>query len=166
MAACSGAHAQNAAHKGASRDVSLSVRVLNHVNSAANALNRTMDSVREAVVYLGRDHIRSLVTLLLMARVEQKPAALMVIALVRAKLCELMTDTMENGDPGAFFTVGLFSVLDALMDLPMDEVVKNLPISEELVAALVDREGTMGEALELAISIEQGNIDAAATEDS
>lgn len=149
-----------------SRDVSLSVRVLNHVNSAATALNRTMDSVREAVVYLGRDHIRSLVTLLLMARVEQKPAALMVIALVRAKLCELMTDAIDQGDPGAFFTVGLFSVLDALMDLPMDEVVKNLPISDELVAALVDREGIMGEALELAIRIEQGNIDAAATEDA
>ncbi len=149
-----------------SRDVNLSLRVLNHVNSAAHALNRTVDSVREAVVYLGRNNIRSLVALLLMARVEQKPAALMVIALVRAKLCELLAQASNGNDPGAFFTAGLFSVLDALMDLPMGDVVKNLPISDELVAALVEHSGAMGEALEMAISVEQGNIDPAAAEDS
>jgi EAL and modified HD-GYP domain-containing signal transduction protein len=136
------------------RDVTLSVRVLNHVQSAASALNRKVDSVREAVVYLGRDRIRSLVALLLMARTGDSPAALMSIALVRAKFCELLSADDAHSDPGAYFTTGLFSVLDAMLDMPMSEVIEKLPISDELVAALVGREGPMGSALATAVSIE------------
>jgi EAL and modified HD-GYP domain-containing signal transduction protein len=137
------------------RDLALSVRVINHVQSAASALNRKVESVREAVVYLGRDRIRNLVALLLMARSGDKPAALMSIALVRAKFCELIAADEPGGDPGAYFTAGLFSVLDAMMDVPMAEVVDKLPVSNELVDALVGHSGPMGRALSMAIAIER-----------
>ena len=138
------------------QDIALSVRVLNHVNSAANALTRRMNSVREAVVYLGRERIRNIVALLLMARVDDKPAELLSTALVRARFCQLLALECDDDNPDAFFTAGLFSVLDALMDLPMAEVLKKLPVSDDLGMALLEQSGPIGHGLSLAIDLERG----------
>lgn len=138
------------------QDVTLSVRVLNHVNSAASALSRRLESVREAVVYLGRERIRNIVNLLLMARVDDKPSELLSMALVRARFCQVLAMKLDADNPDAFFTAGLFSVLDALMDSSMTEVIDKLPVSEDLAAALLKGQGTMGHVLSLAIDLERG----------
>lgn len=140
-----------------SRDVALSVRVMNYVNSAATALNRHVESIREAVVYLGRDTIRHLVMLLTMGSVDDRPNALINMALQRGKLCELIGKHNEAEDGGAFFTVGLFSVLDALMDAPMEDVIEKLTVTDDVREALVSQEGAMGEALLLAVALERGD---------
>ena len=139
-----------------SRDVALCVRALNYVNSAATALTRRVDSVREAVVYLGREKLRNWVVLFTMASVDDKPSELMTMALARGRFCELVARRAEKDDPGAFFTVGLFSVLDALMDAPMEEVLDQLALSDDMRAALADGEGAKGRALEIAIALERG----------
>lgn len=138
------------------RDVALSVRVLNHVNSAANGLNRRVSSLREAIVYLGRERIRNIVALLIMARVDDKPAELLSTALVRARFCQLLALECDDEQPDAFFTAGLFSVLDALMDLTMAEVLQKLPVSEDLAMALLEQSGPIGHSLSLAIDLERG----------
>jgi EAL and modified HD-GYP domain-containing signal transduction protein len=139
-----------------SHDVALSVRVLNHVNSAAWSLNHHVDSIREAVVYLGRDEVRNLAALMLMSQVDRKPKEIMVMALVRAKFCELLARECREPNPDTFFTAGLFSVLDALMDTPMDELLVELKVSDEMAGALLHHEGEIGEALEIAKQIEVG----------
>ncbi len=139
-----------------SHDVALSVRVLNHVNSAAWSLNHHVDSIREAVVYLGRDQVRNLAALMLMAQVERKPKELMVMALVRAKFCELLARACNEESPDVFFTAGLFSVLDALVDTPMEELLSELKVSDAMGDALLHHTGEIGEALELAKQIELG----------
>jgi len=85
-----------------SSDIGLSLRAMNFVNCAALALTRRIDSVREAVVYLGRERIRNIIALLLMARVDDKPTELMTMALVRGKFCELLAEESAHDDPGAF----------------------------------------------------------------
>ncbi|MFK7831395.1 MAG: EAL and HDOD domain-containing protein [Congregibacter sp.] len=138
------------------QDVALSVRAMNYVNSAASALNRRIDSVREAVVYLGRETLRRWVTIFVMAKLDDKPSELITMSLSRAKFLELLADRVQQPDPDVFFTVGLFSMLDAMMDRPMAEVLDTLSLEGELRAALEQHEGNKGIALLLATHIEQG----------
>ncbi|MFT7289267.1 MAG: EAL and modified HD-GYP domain-containing signal transduction protein [Halieaceae bacterium] len=140
------------------QDVALSVRALNYVNSAASSLSRRIESVREAVVYIGRETLRRWVTLFLMAQIDDKPGELMTMALVRAKFLELLAREAAQPDADAFFTAGLFSLLDTLMDSSMEEVLQSLSISDELRAALGERAGRKGEALNLAAELEQGRL--------
>jgi len=141
-----------------SRDVALSVRTLNYVNSAGSGLNRRIDSVREAIVYVGRRVIRNWVTLFMMTRVDGKPDALLALALTRARFCELLAEARAHDDSGSFFTLGLLSILDSLMDAPMEKVLEQMAISEEMHAALTDGAGVGGDALRLARTLERGEI--------
>lgn len=141
-----------------SRDVAISVRAMNYVNSPAGALNRRIESIREAVVYIGRETIRRWVTLLIMARLDDKPGELVTMTLVRAKFMELMALEADQEDANAFFTVGLFSVLDALMDAPLEEVIGTLTIPQELHDALCQHLGNKGASLKLAKALEYGEL--------
>ena len=79
------------------------------------------------------------------------------MALRRARLCELLADAQQAQDTGPFFTVGLFSILDALMDAPMTEITDKLAITEDMRVALIDHEGAMGHTLALVIALERGD---------
>ncbi|MEO0436921.1 MAG: HDOD domain-containing protein [Pseudomonadota bacterium] len=142
-----------------SRDVALSVRVLNYVNSAANVLNRRVESIRDGVVYLGRDTIRNLVTVFTMGNVEERPTELLVMALRRGRFCELLAQHNEQEDSPAFFTVGMFSVLDALMNAPMTEVVNKLTITADMRLALETHGGEKGQLLSLAVALERADYE-------
>ncbi|MDP5071885.1 MAG: HDOD domain-containing protein, partial [Congregibacter sp.] len=141
-----------------SRDVAISARAMNYVNSAGSSLNRRIESIREAVVYIGRETIRRWVTLLIMAKIDDKPGELVTMTLVRAKFMELLAQEAGQGDSDAFFTVGLFSVLDALMDAPLDEVLQTLALPAELCDALRVHAGHKGECLALAKALEHGEL--------
>lgn len=140
-----------------SRDVTLSVRALNYVNSAANGLRQRIDSVRDAIIYLGRDTIRRWVTLYLMFSVDDKPSELLTTGLVRARFCELFALEAGLDDPGGYFTVGLLSILDALMDQPMEAVLKGMNLSSDMHIALLRHRGNAGRTLMLARSLERGD---------
>jgi EAL and modified HD-GYP domain-containing signal transduction protein len=141
-----------------SRDVAISVRAMNYVNSAGSGLNRRIESIREAVVFIGRETIRRWVTLLIMAKLDDKADELMTLTLVRAKFLELLATEARQSDADAFFTVGLFSALDALMDAPMEEVLDTLTLPLELREALSKHSGSKGQALNLAIALERGGL--------
>ncbi len=141
-----------------SRDVTLSLRVLNHVNSAASALNRRVESVREGVVYLGREAIRNIVTLLTMSSMDDHPVELVAMALRRGRFCELYARECDVEDQASYFTVGLFSVLDALMDAPMEEVVEKFALSSEMRGALVLHDGPKGLSLRVAQALERADF--------
>jgi EAL and modified HD-GYP domain-containing signal transduction protein len=82
---------------------------------------------------------------------------LMATALVRGRMCEsLCRSGGEGGKPDSFFTVGLLSVLDALTDTPMDEVLATLPLAEPIQDALRDQAGPSGRALAAALAYERG----------
>ncbi|HKJ07651.1 MAG TPA: HDOD domain-containing protein [Gammaproteobacteria bacterium] len=141
------------------QDLTLSFRLLRYINSAFFALPRKVESIRQAVVYLGTNAIKTWVALLALSGIDDKPHELMTVAMVRAKMCELLAQAMSAPHPDAFFTVGLFSALDAILDIPMDQVVASLPLSDEITAALLRREGLLGSALDCALAYEQAHWD-------
>jgi EAL and modified HD-GYP domain-containing signal transduction protein len=142
-----------------SKDVGISVRALNYVNSPASGLNRKVDSIREAILYLGRSAVKSWVSLSMMASVDDKPDELMTMALIRAKFCELIATASDCEGVDSFFTVGLFSILDSLLDAELEEVLEPMSLNSEMLSALVEHQGEKGIALSCAMSLEFGLAD-------
>ncbi len=143
-----------------STDVTLSYRLLRVVNSAFYGLNTPVDSIRHALTLLGMTNIRRWVRLLLLAHLDDKPEALITRCLVRARFCERMAEHRAGLSPERCFTVGLFSLLDAMMDLPLAEVVERLPLEADLCDALLERKGPMGELLDCVTRYEEGDWEA------
>jgi EAL and modified HD-GYP domain-containing signal transduction protein len=94
---------------------------------------------------------------MILTGVRDKPPELMTIAMVRATMCERLAHTLGQDRPTSCFLVGLFSVLDALMDRPMPEVLHALPLAEEVHSALLDHAGSLGTILHSVLAYERGN---------
>ncbi len=139
-------------------DVSLSHKVLKFINSPASGLRSEVDSVHQAVVLLGLATIKNWVTILALANNSNKPDALNATALIRARSCELLARAGELPRPERFFTVGLFSCLDAMMDQPLEELMDDLPLPQESRQALLERKGVLGEALDCTLAMERGDF--------
>ena len=141
-----------------SRDLSLSYRLLRWINSAYFSLPRTVTSVREAVVLLGLRAVRNWATLITLANIDDQPSELVRTAMTRAKMAELVALGLGERDTEAYFTVGLFSALDALMNARMEDVLDSLPLGEDVRSALLRREGPMGDALSWVMAYERGPL--------
>jgi EAL and modified HD-GYP domain-containing signal transduction protein len=141
------------------RDVALSYKLLRIVNSAYYSLPRHVDSIKDAIVLLGTRQIGSWVSLINLAQIARKPKELTITALVRARMCELVGAANGRADTDSFYTVGLFSVLDALLDVTMDTALEALPLSTDVHDAVATREGIMGRTLAGVIAYEQGDWD-------
>ncbi len=139
-------------------DVRLSYKLLRHLNSAFFALPREVESLRAAVVYLGPQRIRRWASLLLLAKLDNQSSELMAQGIQRAKMCELLAMLAGRAHADIYFTVGLFSLLDAMMRAPLAEVLDALPLTSEVRDALLHRQGPYGEALTSVIAYEQGDF--------
>ena len=140
-----------------SRDVALSYRILRAINTAAYGQVRPITSIQQAVRLLGVTAITRWTTLMLLTEVRDKPSELMTLAMVRATMCEQMAQTLAPNHVASCFLIGLFSVLDALLDRPMPEVLHALPLAEELQRALLDHAGSLGVILHSVLAYERGN---------
>lgn len=138
-------------------DVSLSYRILNFINSASAGMTQRVDSIRDAILLTGLRRIRIWVSMLLLCKLDDKPSELLRTALVRARMCELL-----GGDaPEQFFTVGLFSTLDALLDCELPQAVAALRLEGSLTDALLSHRGVTGEALASVLAWERGEVEQA-----
>jgi c-di-GMP phosphodiesterase len=138
------------------QDVSLSYRLLRMVNSAYYALETKVESIRHALVILGLKQVRSWLTILAMSEVNDRSTTLMNTALIRGKMCELLAVASGYKQEDRYFTVGLLSILDAIMDLPMEKVLSSLPLTDDLNQALLAHKGPMGSLLAGVIAYESG----------
>jgi EAL and modified HD-GYP domain-containing signal transduction protein len=139
-------------------DVGLSLKLLRYVNSAFFALPRTVNSVREALSMLGVRTVRRWATVMAISSIPDVPDELVALALRRAHMCEILAGSALPEERETLFTIGLFSVADALLDVPMSEVLDSLPFSEEIQAALMRREGPKGELLAAVTAYERGEF--------
>jgi EAL and modified HD-GYP domain-containing signal transduction protein len=142
-----------------SRDVALSYRLLRYINSAFFGLRREVDTIGRALTLLGLENVKRWSTLTIFAGIDEKPREVIVTGLTRARFCEV-AGPKHFGEPrpDRLFTLGLFSVIDALMDAPMDEVLAKIPFPAEMVDALVKHAGTKGELLQAALASERGEF--------
>jgi EAL and modified HD-GYP domain-containing signal transduction protein len=145
------------------RDVGLSYRLLCYLNSAFFGLRRHVSSVREALTLLGMRSVRRWATMMTLSGTEDKPHELTVTALQRGRLCELIgraraSGASSAGAEDAYFTVGLFSVIDAILDVPIAQALEGLPLAEPARDALLERRGPMGDVLAAVLAYERGEL--------
>jgi len=139
-------------------DVGLSLKLLRYVNSAFFALPRTVGSVREALTLLGVRTVRRWAVVMAISALPDVHDELVSLALRRARMCEVLAGSALPEEKETLFTIGLFSVADALLDAPMAEVLGSLPFTEEIQAALLRREGPKGELLAAVAAYERGEF--------
>lgn len=137
------------------RDASLSVAVLKFLNSGAYGFRREVSSISQAVSMLGLNEFTKWLLLVLLAARKDKPGELLTTALVRARTCENFAKWRALANPAQAFTVGLLSLLDAILDRPMEVLLDELPLTSQVRAAILEFAGLEGEVLELVITREQ-----------
>lgn len=138
-------------------DASLSYKLLRYINSAMTGVSQKITSVRQAVTLLGLNRIRVVATLLGLAAQSNKPHELLITALVRARTCEVIAQRQRMQDPQSGFVVGLFSLLDAMFDQPLEDLIGKLPLAETITDAILRREGELGEILQAVCCFERGD---------
>jgi EAL and modified HD-GYP domain-containing signal transduction protein len=138
-------------------DVALSYKLLRCVNSAYFGLSMKVNSIAHGIVYLGVASIRNWARLLVLAGVEEQSAELLKVALLRARMCELLAPQHSREVQEAAFTVGLFSVLDALMNAPMRTLLMRVPLTDDIKQALLDEQGPYAKLLVSVRSYERGH---------
>jgi EAL and modified HD-GYP domain-containing signal transduction protein len=143
-------------------DPGLTVRLLRFANSAAVAARRRFSSVREAMMLLGSERVRQLMLLVLLADLGEGRPALVSAAVLRGRLCEALARRLGTADPDTAFTAGVLSTVDALLDQPMFDALRTLPVTDELRWALLGRAGAVGSILDTAIRLERNRLGAGA----
>jgi EAL and modified HD-GYP domain-containing signal transduction protein len=138
------------------RDPALFYKLLRFINSAGFGAGRDIQSLRQAIAMLGYAPLyRWLVLLLATASTSGYSPVLMETAVVRARLCELLGQTyLPRSEGEHLFVAGMFSLLDRLLGLPMNEVLDTIQLPEQVVQALLGREGVYGPYLALAEACE------------
>jgi EAL and modified HD-GYP domain-containing signal transduction protein len=156
-----GSNADNAAIEAAvKRDALLSLNLLRLVNSRAAGPDSHIESVSQAVAQLGRSQLQRWLQILLYStpdgRVELN-SPLLQMATTRGRLLELMSQALRRGDTASAetaFTVGMMSLMDALLAIPMAAILDRVDVSQEVRAALLDRAGDYGAMLSVAEELE------------
>jgi len=144
-------------------DVALSYKLLRYANSAAMGLPHGVESVEQAVMVLGRNELYRWLSVLLLASTKGRAAsrALQEIALARARLLEGLAEQRAdavNHPPAALFTVGLLSLLDVMLQLPLAQALEPLRLSDTARQALLDRSGPWAPYVELAADLERHDM--------
>ena len=139
-------------------DVAIAYKLLRYINSAYYYLLSEVTSIRQAIVYLGEREIRRFVILVVISELAaEKPNELLRLSLVRAKFCELLAAGCHfSADASELFLLGLFSMIDAILDTPMKQAMEKLPLADPVKEALTVQEGPYVPFLQAIISYEQG----------
>lgn len=142
-------------------DVTLALNLVRLVNTPAVGMRQKIDSVSQALIVLGRRQLQRWLQIMLYADPAQRhhsASPLLMLATTRGRLLELLAKRLRPSQRNvaeAAFTVGIMSLMDALFGMTMEDIVAQIPVVDEVSAALVHRTGFFGELLKLAESIEQ-----------
>jgi EAL and modified HD-GYP domain-containing signal transduction protein len=135
------------------------ILLLQQANSAAFRRNARINTLREALVLLGSQRVKSIVSTLLLADNDPVREVQIRPLLNRAALAMHIAERIRSLDSRVAFTLGLFSRLDAIEELPMDKLLEELPFSLEIKNALLHRDGEMGKLLSLLDAYEAGHVE-------
>jgi EAL and modified HD-GYP domain-containing signal transduction protein len=146
------------------RDVSLSYKLLRFINNPLINKSNEIGNLRHALNYMGQIEVKKFIALLALANLgDNKPVELIHLSLIRAKFCDLIGQAKSlSNNPPTGFLVGLFSLLDALLDQPMQSIVEKLPIGRNIKAALCGDENELSQFLSLIRAFEAGYWDGVA----
>jgi c-di-GMP-related signal transduction protein len=138
-------------------DASLCYRLLRLVNSPLFGLRSTVASIRSALLIVGDDEFRKMATVALAGFAETAHSKAVVhMALERARFCELLAPSIhESGS--RLYLLGMLSLIDVILAVPMAQIMKSLPLDREIKAALLGNKNSLSMALDFARCHESGN---------
>lgn len=144
---------------GFKHDPALAFKLLRYINSAGFGLSSEILSIRQALTILGTKQLYRFLTLLLItANDKNTPAALVKTAITRGRLAELLgSDHFDEAGRDNLFIIGIFSLLDVMLDMPMEQVLEKLTLPEQINEALLHKEGIYGPFLQLTEAYESEN---------
>ncbi len=140
-----------------SAEASLSFRVLRLANSAMQGSAASITSIREALLMIGDDAVRRVVTVAMagsLTNLRSSPLISMILA--RARFCELLAPSLSENPP-AFYLLGMLSLLDVLLNAPLFRILQSIPISPMVKSALEGDRTPAGRTLDLVRSLESCN---------
>jgi EAL and modified HD-GYP domain-containing signal transduction protein len=138
-------------------DPRLAMKIILLVNSSLFSFVREVSDVQEAVVMLGIDAVKRWAMILLLVSESEQPIEIFRTLLCRAKTLELYAEEMNENNPSDYFSLGLFSAIDAVLGVEMSSIVESLPLKRELKLALTKNSGNMGQVLLLLKQLEKGD---------
>lgn len=144
------------------RDCNLIFKLLCYVNSGIFPLQQKINSVKQAITYLGETQLKALITLFFTAILaNDKPSELLSMSASRAKFCELIVNKTEPKNQESAFIVGMFSLIDAILDIPMHDITSRLSLNAEICDTLLDSTDTSQTNISMALRaikyLEQGS---------
>jgi EAL and modified HD-GYP domain-containing signal transduction protein len=143
------------------RDVALSVKLLRYMNSAGMGLSTRIDSLKQAINLLGYNKLARWLTLLLATADSRDPTAQVLArtAITRGRMIELLGEgRFEAGQRDNLFIAGTFSLLPAMLMMPMADAINDLELPPMVAQALLDRSGPLGPYLDLAEACEDPSL--------
>ena len=144
------------------RDVGLTYKLLRFINSPAYGCSQEITSLKHALIFLGDLELKKFIALLALANLnDAKPTEIIRISLARAKFCELISQSRkDNENPPKSFLTGMLSLIDGMLDSELDDVLKLLPIHEDIKQALLGGSHYLTTYLALVTSVEMGDSEA------
>ena len=137
-------------------EASLCYRLLRYLNSAAFGFAAEIHSVRHALSILGEREVRRWIRLVATLGAGQgKTTDLVLSALVRARFCELLSPKVQHGDSDLFL-MGMLSMMDAILEIPMPQVLDNIPIDHECKLVLLGKPSLLRPFYQLMLAQESG----------
>jgi c-di-GMP phosphodiesterase len=144
---------------GFKRDTTLSYKLLRYINSVGFGLSCEVQSIGHALTILGRNQLYRWLTLLMVTAGNNSTApALMKTSIIRGRLTELLGEPFfDKKDRDNLFVVGVFSLLDVMLKVPMEDILEKLQLPEPIMDALIHRNGIFGPFLKLTEACEDTN---------
>ena len=137
-------------------EAALVYRLLRYLNSAGLGIASEIQSVRHGLAMLGEREIRRWIRLVAtLSAGQNKSRELVMSALVRARFCELLSPKVEHGKSDLFL-IGLLSLMDTILELPMYTILENIPLDHESKAVLLGEKSSLSPLYQLMISRERG----------
>lgn len=140
-------------------DVSLTYKLLRMINSSAFGIKNEVKSIKQALVLLGQIEVKKWITLIILSNIgDDKPDELMKKTLLRAKLLEVVASLAGLGqDASDLFLVGMFSLIDAMINQPLESILEGLPLDNDIKNTLLGNESRFQKIYQLVLSYEKGD---------
>lgn len=142
-------------------EMSLCYKLLRYINSPFFGVINNIGSIKQALVLLGEREVKKWVSLLALTTMgEDQPEELVLLAIIRAKFCESLAPYVRlMARSSDLFLMGMFSLIDAILSRPLESVLSEMPIADDVKSALLGEENQLRDVYDCVIAYEKGEWD-------